>query len=86
MSHHFEGLSTGYLLAKNHNSTVNCLFVCLFFHRLFTPASTPKGEDFCVHCRFYSRIKGSSAPSSGRFDMHAENLSRESIEGVEEGG
>ena len=23
MSHNFEGLSTGYLLAKNHNSTVN---------------------------------------------------------------
>ena len=43
-----------------------CLFVC-FNHRLFTPASTPKGVDFCLHSRLYSRLKGSRAPSSGRF-------------------
>ena len=48
--------------------------VC-FDHRLFTPASTPKVVDFCMHGRFYSRLKGSRAPSSGRFDMHAEDLS-----------
>ena len=42
-----------------------CLFVC-FDHRLFTPASTPKGVDFCMHGRLYSRRKGSCAPSSGR--------------------
>ena len=51
-----------------------CLFVCLY-HRLFTPASTPMGMDFSVHGHLYSRRKGSHAPSSGRFDMHAENLS-----------
>ena len=42
------------------------LFVC-FDHRPFTPASTPKGMDFCVHVRLYSRLKGSRAPSSGSF-------------------
>ena len=37
-----------------------CLFVC-FDHRLFTPASTPKRVDFCVHGCLYSRLKGSRA-------------------------
>ena len=40
-------------------------FVC-FDHRLFTSVTTPKGVDFCVHGRLYSRLKGSRAPSSGR--------------------
>ena len=34
----------------------------IFIHRLFTPASTPKGVDFCMHDQFYSRFKGSHAP------------------------
>ena len=41
------------------------MFVC-FVHRLFTPASTPKGVDFCEHGHLYSRLKGSRAPSSRR--------------------
>ena len=45
-----------------------CLFVC-FDHKLFTPASTPKVVDFCMHGRLYSRLKGSRAPSSGRLDL-----------------
>ena len=40
------------------------MFVC-FDRRLFTPESTPKGVDFCVHGRLYSRLKGSRAPTSG---------------------
>ena len=40
-------------------------FVC-FDHRLFTPASTPNGVDFCVHGRLCSRLKGSCAPNSER--------------------
>ena len=44
------------------------MFVC-FDHRLFTPANTPKGVDFCVHVRLYSRLKGSHAPSSGRLEL-----------------
>ena len=51
-----------------------CLFLC-FDHRLFTPAITPKGVDFCVLGRLYFSLKGSRAPTSGKFDMHAENLS-----------
>ena len=35
--------------------SVYSLFVC-FIHGLFTPASTPKGVDFCMHSRFYSRF------------------------------
>ena len=42
-----------------------CLFVC-FDHRVFTPASTPKGVDFCVHGPLYSRLKDSCAPTSGK--------------------
>ena len=56
------------------STIAGCLFVC-FEHRLFTPASTPRELDFCVHGRFYSRLKGSRDPSSERFDMPAENLS-----------
>ena len=44
---------------------VFCLYVC-FDHRLFTPVSTPKGVDFCIHGCLYSRLKGSHAPSLGR--------------------
>ena len=64
------------------------MFVC-FVHRLFTPLSTPKGVDFCMHDCFYSCVKGSHAPSLGKFDMHAENLlykiRRESMEGEKKG-
>ena len=63
------------------------MFVC-FDHRLFTPASTPKGVDFCMHDRLHSFLKGSRAPFSGKFDMLAENLSvyEGSYGGGEEGG
>ena len=43
----------------------DCLFVGSFTG-YFTPTSTPKVLDFCVHGRFYSRLKGSRAPSSRR--------------------
>ena len=62
-----------------------CLFVCLFRSQAITPTSTPKGVDFCVHGRLFSCLKGSRAPSSGRFDMRAENLyRREAMERGEE--
>ena len=50
--------------------------------------STPKGVDFCLHNRFYSCLQGSRAPSSGRFDMRAENpyVQEGSYGGGEEGG
>ena len=46
------------------NNGIVCLFVC-FDHRLFTPASTPKGVDFCVHVHLYFRLKGSRASDFG---------------------
>ena len=48
-----------------------CLFVSFTGYSLLDPVSTPKGVDFCVHDRFYSRLKGSRAPSSGRFFIRA---------------
>ena len=47
------------------------MFVVCFDHRLFTPASTPKGVDFCVHGRLYSHLKGSRAPPSGSSSIKA---------------
>ena len=51
----------------------NRLFVSITF--FLTPANTSKGVDFCMHGHLYSHLKGSRAPSSGIFYMHAENLS-----------
>ena len=54
-----------FFCSKSDHPVTFQLFVC-FVHRLFTPVNTPKGVDFCVHGRFYSCLKGSRAPSSGR--------------------
>ena len=45
-------------------------FVCVCCdHRLFTHARTPKGVDFCVYGRLYSRLKGQSCSDFG--EVHA---------------
>ena len=57
-----------YILSWRKSFFVLILFVC-FVHRLFTPASTPKGVDFCVHDRLYSRLKGSRAYPYSKFSI-----------------
>ena len=46
-----------------------CLFVC-FDHRLFTPASTPKEVDFCVHGRFVLPPQGQSCSVFGESGVY----------------
>ena len=42
-----------HLKPKKYHMSYGFFCVCVV-HRLFTPANTPKGVDFCVHDPFYS--------------------------------